>query len=84
MDLYEILMKRRSIRVFQEQEIPDEIIEKLLDVAIHGPSGGNLQPFSIILVRSQEGKTISKLNSHWIPPTDGSFMVHPNSSLFVP
>ncbi len=56
MDLYEILMKRRSIRVFQEQEIPDEIIEKLLDVAIHGPSGGNLQPFSIILVRSQEGK----------------------------
>lgn len=56
MDLYEILMKRRSIRVFQEREIPDEIIEKLLDVAIHGPSGGNLQPFSIILVRSQEGK----------------------------
>ncbi len=56
MDLYEILMKRRSIRVFQEREIPDEIVEKLLDVATHGPSGGNLQPYSIILVRSQEGK----------------------------
>lgn len=55
-DLYDVMMKRRSIRVFQERDIPEEIIEKLLDAAIQAPSGGNLQPFSIILVRSQEGR----------------------------
>lgn len=63
MDLYELMMKRRSVRVFQEREIPEEIVEKLLDVAIHAPSGGNLQPLSIILVRSQEGrKKLAKLS----------------------
>ncbi|MEM3112639.1 MAG: nitroreductase family protein [Candidatus Anstonellales archaeon] len=56
MDLYEVMMKRRSVRVFQERDIPEEIIGKLLDVAIQAPSGGNLQPLSIILVRSQEGR----------------------------
>jgi len=56
MDLYELMMKRRSVRAFQDQEIPDAMIEKLLDVANNAPSGGNIQPLSIILVRGQEGR----------------------------
>ena len=56
MNLYELLMKRRSVRIFKDQEIPDSIIEQLLDVANQAPSGGNIQPLSIILVRSLEGK----------------------------
>ncbi|MGQ9638571.1 MAG: nitroreductase family protein [Thermodesulfobacteriota bacterium] len=56
MELYELMMKRRSVRVFEDREIPEEIIEKLLDVAIQAPSGGNLQPLSIILVRNPEGR----------------------------
>jgi len=56
MDLYELMMKRRSVRAFQDQEIPDAMIEKLLDVANNAPSGGNIQPLSIILVRNPEGR----------------------------
>src|SRR3989304_8959614 len=56
MNLYDLLMKRRSVRVFKDQEIPDSIIEQLLDVANQAPSGGNIQPLSIILVRSPEGR----------------------------
>ena len=56
MNLYELLMKRRSVRIFKDQEIPDSIIEQLLDVANQAPSGGNIQPLSIILVRSLGGK----------------------------
>jgi nitroreductase len=56
MNLYDLMMKRRSVRVFKDQEIPDSIIEQLLDVANHAPSGGNIQPLSIILVRSSERK----------------------------
>ena len=56
MNLYELLMERRSVRIFKDQEIPDSIIEQLLDVATQAPSGGNIQPLSIILVRSLEGK----------------------------
>ncbi len=56
MDLYELMMKRRSVRAFQDQEIPEPLIEKLLDVANHAPSGGNIQPLSILLVRNREGR----------------------------
>jgi nitroreductase len=56
MDLYELMMKRRSVRAFKNQEIPEPIVEKLLDVANNAPSGGNIQPLSIILVRSSEAK----------------------------
>ncbi|MCX8116746.1 MAG: nitroreductase family protein [Desulfobacterota bacterium] len=56
MDLYELMMKRRSVRAFEAREIPETIIEKLLDVANHAPSGGNIQPLSILLVRSPEAR----------------------------
>ena len=56
MNLYELLMKRRSVRIFKDQEIPESMIEQLIDVANNAPSGGNIQPLSIILVRSPEGR----------------------------
>ena len=56
MDLYDLMMKRRSVRAFKDQEIPEPVIEKLLDAANNAPSGGNIQPLSIILVRGQEGR----------------------------
>jgi nitroreductase len=56
MNLYDLMMRRRSVRVFEDQDIPESIIEQLLDVANHAPSGGNIQPLSIILVGSLEGR----------------------------
>lgn len=49
-------MKRRSIRSFKDQKIPEHIIEKLLDAANNAPSGGNIQPISIILVQEAEAR----------------------------
>lgn len=51
MDTYELLMKRRSVRNFKDQPIPQEIVEKLMDAANNAPTGGNIQPISIILVQ---------------------------------
>ena len=58
MDLYDLLMKRRSVRNFKDQQIPEDIIEKLIDAANNAPSGGNIQPLSIILVQDPNGKKI--------------------------
>ena len=52
--LYRALMKRRSARAFIDREIPESLIEQMVDVAANAPSGGNMQPLSIILVRSIE------------------------------
>lgn len=56
MELYELLIKRRSVRNFKDQSIPEEIIEKLLDAANNAPSGGNIQPVSIILVQDVKNR----------------------------
>jgi nitroreductase len=56
MDLYNLMMKRRSVWIFKDREIHESIVEQLLDGANNAPSGGNIQPFSIIFVRSIEGR----------------------------
>jgi nitroreductase len=56
MNLYDVMMRRRSVRVFKDQEISESIIEQLVDAANQAPTGGNIQPLSIILVRNPEGR----------------------------
>ena len=56
MDMYQLVMKRRSVRHFKDQVIPEAIIEKLLEGANNAPSGGNIQPLSVIVVREAEGR----------------------------
>lgn len=52
MEVYEAIVKRRSIRKFQEKEVPDEALVKLLDAARLAPTGGNRQPWRFVAVRS--------------------------------
>jgi nitroreductase len=54
MDLYELLMKRRSVRNFKADEVPEDIVAKLVEAANNAPTGGNMQPLSIIVVREAE------------------------------
>jgi len=56
MDVYEIMMKRRSVRHFKEQPVPEEVIGRLMDVVSNAPSGGNIQPISVILVQDREAR----------------------------
>jgi nitroreductase len=51
-----MLMKRRSVRNFKDQPIPEEIIKHLLDAANNAPTGGNIQPISIILIQEIESR----------------------------
>ncbi|MFA5851051.1 MAG: nitroreductase family protein [Bacteroidales bacterium] len=53
MDIYETMMNRRSIRNFSDANISDDIVERLLGAANNAPSGGNIQPLSIILVKDK-------------------------------
>ncbi len=53
MNLYELLMNRRSVRHFEDRDIPDDVVDRLLDAAANAPSGGNIQPLSIVVVRER-------------------------------
>jgi nitroreductase len=43
MDILKAVRERRSIRDFKKKEIPQDIIDKLIDSLIWAPSAGNLQ-----------------------------------------
>lgn len=49
----EALLKRRSIRVFKDAEVPLDMILKAIDVARYAPSAGNRQPWRFIIIRER-------------------------------
>ena len=55
-ELLELLKKRRSIRRFRPDPIPDEQIEKIIEAARWAPSGANAQPWEFIIVKDQATK----------------------------
>jgi len=52
----ELTKKRRSIRRFKPDPIPDEYIEKILEAARWAMSGANGQPWEFIVVKDEETK----------------------------
>lgn len=52
MDTQEAITTRRSVRAFLDEEITDEAIDSLLRAATAGPSGGNGQPWSFVVVKN--------------------------------
>jgi nitroreductase len=58
-ELQECLEKRRSVRSFSDEPVPDEIIEEAIYMANLAPSVGNQQARDFIVVRNRA--TIEKL-----------------------
>jgi nitroreductase len=64
-----LLNHRASCRSFSDKKIPAEILELILESGIHSPTGGNLQPYSIIKIEEIENKKkLAELcgNQKWI------------------
>jgi len=49
-----LLHQRASCRHFKDQKIPKEVLELILGAAVHAPSAGNLQAFSIVKIEDLE------------------------------
>jgi nitroreductase len=64
------VLSRRSIRKYTKQDVPDELVERLLRAAMSAPSAGNEQPWHFIVVRDRE-------------LLDGVPEVHPYSSMIT-
>jgi 5,6-dimethylbenzimidazole synthase len=54
--VYKAIYTRRDIRTFLSNPIPEDVVTNLLDAAHHAPSVGFMQPWSFILVTSEELK----------------------------
>ena len=53
-DCLELIKKRRTVRQFKPEEIPDRVLLKLAEVGRLAPSAANLQPLEFVLVKEPE------------------------------
>lgn len=51
MDVYEAIANRKSVRAFQDKDVPEDITSRLLEAARLAPSASNRQEWRFIVVR---------------------------------
>ena len=52
-DFPELLQKRRSIRDFQDKDVPPELVREIIQDACLAPSSGNGQPWKFIVIHNK-------------------------------
>jgi nitroreductase len=68
MEIDETIKGRRSVRRYQDRDIPDSIIKELLDLATHAPSSMNGQPWRFIVVRAKRAKRkLAEIKNKYCP-----------------
>lgn len=63
MTVEETIKNRRSIRKFQDQEVPDILVRKLIEAAQLAPSAYNAQPSKFVIIKDKETKQKLKANN---------------------
>lgn len=54
MELEQVLVKRRSIRKYQDREVPTRLLLKAIEMASWAPNGGNFQPWKFFVVKNRD------------------------------
>lgn len=56
MDINDFFKNRRTIRKYSSQNVSDELLRDIIEQASHAPTTGNMQLYSVVVTRSDEGK----------------------------
>ena len=56
MDVFEAIETTRAVRRYTDEPVTDEEIARCIRAAVHGPSGGNIQPWQFLVVTDPEVK----------------------------
>lgn len=54
MDIIEAIQKRRSIRSFKDELVPEDLVHKLLLSATSAPTAANCQPWEFIVISDED------------------------------
>ena len=53
MNVTEAVVRRKSVRAFTDEPVSDDVLRELLTTASRAPSGGNVQPWRIVVVNGE-------------------------------
>ena len=71
-----LIFKRKSVRKYRDERVPDELFENLLKAAMQAPSACNAQPWEFIVVSKKEDKkAISKMHKFATPAREASHLI---------
>ena len=60
MNVTQAVMARRSVRQFLDRPVDSELLHAILETARHAPSGGNVQPWQVTVLR---GESLTRLRT---------------------
>ena len=63
MDVKEAVLARRSIRAFNPEPVPREVLGEIMENALWAPSWGNTQPWRLTLIG---GETLEKIKDEYV------------------
>lgn len=65
--LYEAMSTLRAVRRLRPDPIPDDVLQRVLKAASWAPTGGNAQPWRVVVVRDAEKKAALQplYSGHW-------------------
>ena len=56
MSLLDVILRRRSIRRYENKEIPKDVLDKIVEAGRQSPSAANRQPYHFVIVTDSEIK----------------------------
>lgn len=82
MEVREAILNRRSIRQYQDREIPQTILEEILEAGAYAPSAVDLQPWYFVVIRSRENmlrlaEVMGRVSRQIRPALQERFVRHP-------
>ena len=79
MQVSEAINSRQSIRAFTDQEVSDELIQRLLEKSARAASGGNLQPWKIFIINNETMVKFLKFQEDWTDPETPAYDIYPEN-----
>jgi nitroreductase len=80
MSVSQALKQRTSVRVYQSKPVPEALVREVLEAARWSPSGGNLQPWKVIVVAGAAQQAVIQKAKNYpgmFPSEDGDKPVYP-------
>lgn len=68
MEFYDVLKKRRSIRLYKDTPVPEKALENILEAIRNAPTACNRQPFRFFIVKdpAKREKLASVYREEWL------------------
>jgi len=74
MEFYDTVRTRRTVRDFQKYELPQEVLERILDAGLCAPSNNHLRQWEFIVIREESRKKQVLERARRYAETDGQHL----------